>query len=85
MQSIEVVRYRGIIDAISTIQQKEGFRRLFRGMGAMVAGAGPAHAMYFAGYEKLKYNFTLYANDGVKNSSLANGETNLGDLKCDFI
>lgn len=40
----------------------------------MITGAGPAHAMYFAGYEKLKYNFTLFANDGVKNSSLANGK-----------
>lgn len=73
MQSINSVRYRSIIHAVATIQQKEGFKRLFRGMGAMITGAGPAHAMYFAGYERLKYNFTLFANDGMKNSSLANG------------
>lgn len=27
-------------------------------MGAMVAGAGPAHALYFAAYERLKVTFT---------------------------
>lgn len=74
MQSVDAVRYRSIIHAVTTIQQKEGFKRLFRGMGAMITGAGPAHAMYFAGYERLKYNFTLFANDGMKNSSLANGK-----------
>lgn len=73
MQSIHSVRYQSVLHAFTTIQKTEGLRRLFRGMGAMVTGAGPAHAMYFAGYERLKYNFTLFANDGIKNSSLANG------------
>lgn len=74
MQSIETIRYRGLYNALSTIIAKEGYRRLLRGMSAMVSGAGPAHAMYFTCYEKIKHHTTLYLNDGKKkNSSLANG------------
>lgn len=32
----------------------EGILRPFRGIGAVVAGAGPAHAFYFATYEHSK-------------------------------
>lgn len=32
----------------------ERFCRPFRGIGAVVAGAGPAHAFYFATYEHSK-------------------------------
>ena len=74
MQSIKFVHYDGIKDAFKTILQKEGPRRLLRGMNAMVLGAGPAHAMYFACYEKIKHNLTLRINGKKwKNSSIANG------------
>ncbi|XP_039264451.1 mitoferrin-1-like [Styela clava] len=74
MQSIEKVRYNSVYNALSTIYMKEGYRRLLRGMSAMVFGAGPAHAMYFACYEKVKHHTTIYLNGkNKKNSSLANG------------
>lgn len=41
-----------------TMMRDEGAMRPLRGMGAMVAGAGPAHALYFAAYERLKVGFT---------------------------
>lgn len=41
-----------------TMMREEGALRPLRGMGAMVAGAGPAHALYFAAYERLKVAFT---------------------------
>lgn len=40
------------------MMRDEGALRPLRGMGAMVAGAGPAHAFYFAAYERLKVEFT---------------------------
>ncbi|KAG8035528.1 hypothetical protein G9C98_006974 [Cotesia typhae] len=33
---------------------QEGLRRSFRGVSVMVAGAGPAHALYFSCYEMIK-------------------------------
>lgn len=47
--------YTGIVQAMRNIVVKEGFRRTWHGMPAVVVGAGPAHAMYFACYEKLKW------------------------------
>jgi len=74
MQSIRSVHYHGLHDAFTTIVHKEGVRRLLRGMSAMVLGAGPAHAMYFACYEKTKQIFTVKINGHkFQNSSLANG------------
>nr|CAB3266181.1 mitoferrin-1 [Phallusia mammillata] len=74
MQSIRSVYYSGLRDAFVTISQREGARRLLRGMSAMVIGAGPAHAMYFACYEKTKHTLTLKINGRKwKNSSIANG------------
>lgn len=36
------------------INLKKKLSRPFRGIGAVVAGAGPAHAFYFATYEHSK-------------------------------
>ncbi len=46
--------YRNVTDAFSKIIKHEGVRKTVRGINAVVAGAGPAHAMYFACYEKMK-------------------------------
>lgn len=74
MQSIEQVRYKGVFNAIRTICVNEGYRRLMRGVNVMVLGAGPAHAMYFTCYEKMKRHLTIYVNGGTfKNSNIANG------------
>lgn len=45
----------GSVRAVLTrMIQKEGVLRPIRGMSAMVAGAGPAHALYFSCYELIK-------------------------------
>lgn len=62
-------RYRNVVQALYRIVQTEGPRRTVRGIEAMVGGAGPAHAMYFACYEKLKKTFS----DKVGAGSLAAG------------
>ncbi|RWS23629.1 mitoferrin-2-like protein, partial [Leptotrombidium deliense] len=57
MQSImpnEKATYHSVRDALYRMVRYEGFHRPFRGMSVMVAGAGPAHAMYFSCYEKMK-------------------------------
>lgn len=49
------------------MMKEEGALRPLRGMGAMVAGAGPAHALYFAAYERLKVSFTREGTSVHKN------------------
>jgi len=53
-----------------TMVKEEGLFRPMRGMSAMVAGAGPAHAMYFGSLEMgkhltAKYNMPSTVGDGV--------------------
>ncbi|GAQ82434.1 mitochondrial substrate carrier family protein [Klebsormidium nitens] len=43
-----------IAKAVSSIMRREGASGLYRGIGAMGLGAGPAHAVYFAVYEAAK-------------------------------
>ncbi|KAH9362988.1 mitochondrial iron transporter mitoferrin [Haemaphysalis longicornis] len=47
-------RYNSIPDAFYKMVRHEGALRPVRGMSAVVVGAGPAHALYFSCYEKLK-------------------------------
>jgi solute carrier family 25 iron transporter 28/37 len=46
--------YRNVYDALTRIVRHEGMRNTVRGISAVVGGAGPAHALYFATYEQLK-------------------------------
>ncbi|XP_064600033.1 mitoferrin-2-like [Liolophura sinensis] len=46
--------YRNVPDALYKIIRHEGLKNTVRGINAVVGGAGPAHALYFACYEKLK-------------------------------
>lgn len=47
--------YNGTVDALRSISRsKEGLLRLWRGVSSVVAGAGPAHAIYFGAYEQAK-------------------------------
>merc|ERR1711931_298338 len=50
--------YRNVPHALMQIITTEGTGNTFRGIQAMALGAGPAHAMYFATYEKLKRFFS---------------------------
>ncbi|CAH1784016.1 unnamed protein product [Owenia fusiformis] len=60
--------YRSLADAFYRIVRYEGIGNTLRGINALVVGAGPAHAMYFACYEKLK---TLLHGGASKNNALA--------------
>lgn len=61
--------YRSLLDALHKIMRYEGLRNTMRGFGAMVSGAGPAHAIYFACYEEMK----RLLSGGQQGNHLANG------------
>lgn len=46
--------YRNVVHAFYRIIRYEGVLRTVRGINTTVYGAGPAHALYFACYEKIK-------------------------------
>lgn len=75
MQSLQpdpAARYRNVMDALRRIVATEGMWRPMRGLNATAVGAGPAHALYFACYEKLKKTLSDVIHPGA-NSHLANG------------
>ena len=57
----------GIRQALGSIMKIEGAAGLYRGIGAMGLGAGPAHAVYFSVYEISK----KYFSGGNPNNSAA--------------
>ncbi|GLT80715.1 hypothetical protein SLA2020_521400 [Shorea laevis] len=57
----------GVRQALGSILKSEGPAGLYRGIGAMGLGAGPAHAVYFSVYEICKE----YFSGGNPNNSLA--------------
>ncbi|XP_019964445.1 mitoferrin-2 isoform X1 [Paralichthys olivaceus] len=75
MQSLQpdpAARYRNVMDALRRIVATEGVWRPMRGLNVTAVGAGPAHALYFASYEKLKKTLSDLIHPGA-NSHLANG------------
>ncbi|XP_033633496.1 mitoferrin-1-like [Asterias rubens] len=46
--------YKNVFNGLTTIIRREGPFGMVRGLNAVACGAGPAHALYFASYEKLK-------------------------------
>ncbi|KAJ8250471.1 hypothetical protein COCON_G00223930 [Conger conger] len=75
MQSLQpepAARYSNVMEALRRIVRTEGVWRPIRGLNVTAVGAGPAHALYFACYEKLKktLNNAIYAGG---NSHVANG------------
>ncbi|XP_054261104.1 mitoferrin-1 isoform X2 [Macrosteles quadrilineatus] len=58
MQSLSTTTSYRIGEVLQRMVSQEGLLRPVRGMGAVVLGAGPAHAMYFSCYEYLKENMT---------------------------
>jgi solute carrier family 25 iron transporter 28/37 len=57
LQSAGGSAHSAVYKAFFAIMKKEGPLGLYRGIGAMGLGAGPAHAVYFAAYETLKERF----------------------------
>ncbi|CAL8353124.1 unnamed protein product [Boreogadus saida] len=75
MQSLQPdpgARYRSVTDALRQIVRTEGVWRPVRGVNVMAVGAGPAHALYFACYEKIKFTLSDAVHPGA-NSHFANG------------
>uniref|UniRef100_A0A8B9FX00 Mitoferrin-1 n=1 Tax=Amazona collaria TaxID=241587 RepID=A0A8B9FX00_9PSIT len=75
MQSLQPdpkAQYRSVYEALKKIVLTEGFWRPLRGINVTMLGAGPAHAMYFACYEKMKKSLSDTFQHGG-NSHLANG------------
>lgn len=75
MQSLQpdpAARYKNVMDALRRIIATEGVWRPMRGLNVTAVGAGPAHALYFASYEKLKKTLSDVIHPGA-NSHLANG------------
>lgn len=50
-----------VYQTLSNMVTKEGLMRPIRGMGAVVLGAGPAHAFYFGTYEYTKETLSKYS------------------------
>lgn len=63
--------YRSIAEALYKMVRYEGALRPVRGMAAVVGGAGPAHALYFSCYEKMK---RLLSSSRGHHHHLAHGE-----------
>ncbi|XP_047317323.1 mitoferrin-like [Impatiens glandulifera] len=61
------IKSAGIRQALGSILQTEGIAGLYRGIGAMGLGAGPAHAVYFSAYEVFK----KYFSGGNPNNAVA--------------
>lgn len=70
--------------SVSQLIKMERFKT-FRGMAAVITGAGPAHALYFSCYENLKQfmlhrNFinaanSTHAHTDILNNNISNGHT----------
>ncbi|CAB0030425.1 unnamed protein product [Trichogramma brassicae] len=79
----------GIITEIGNMMRQEGIFRPFRGISAMVIGAGPAHALYFSCYEYLKDRISstkllsghlIYAFAGTLSTVLHDGVMNPAEV-----
>ncbi|NXD60611.1 MFRN1 protein, partial [Corvus moneduloides] len=83
MQSLQPdpkAQYRSVYEALKKMVLTEGLWRPLRGINVTVLGAGPAHAMYFACYEKMKKSLSDIFQQGG-NSHLANGIFGVFHLK----
>ncbi|PIM97515.1 Mitochondrial carrier protein MRS3/4 [Handroanthus impetiginosus] len=52
------IKSASVKQALNSILKSDGVKGLYRGIGAMGLGAGPAHAVYFSVYEFCKKNFS---------------------------
>ena len=77
-------RYRNVMDGLRQIVRTEGVWRPIRGVNVLAVGAGPAHALYFACYEKIKLSLSDAIHPGA-NSHFANGESKSTLLVFQFV
>lgn len=76
--------YRSVPEALVKMVKHEGVFRPFKGMSIMVVGAGPAHAMYFSCYEKMKRVFSG-TKDGSHNPLAQGAAGSLSTLLHDAV
>ncbi|XP_063787940.1 mitoferrin-1-like [Pseudophryne corroboree] len=75
MQSLQPdpnAQYRGVMEALRKMVRTEGLFTPLRGINVTMLGAGPAHALYFACYEKMKTTIGGMIHH-AGNSHVANG------------
>ncbi|CAH2275022.1 mitoferrin-1 isoform X1 [Pelobates cultripes] len=75
MQSLQPdpnAKYKGVGEALKRMIRTEGLLTPLRGINVTMLGAGPAHALYFACYEKMKTSIGSMINH-AGNSHVANG------------
>lgn len=61
MQSLVCEKqHNGLRKVFTTMVREEGMLRPLKGLSAMAAGAGPAHAMYFSALEKTREYLVEY-------------------------
>lgn len=63
MQSLSPITSGHSVTQTMSNMMKEGLWRPIRGMGAVVIGAGPAHAFYFGTYEYTKEQMSKYSRN----------------------
>ena len=56
--------YQGTWHALRTVYHQEGLWKLWRGIGSVLLGAGPAHAIYFTAYESAKKHLVREGEEG---------------------
>lgn len=71
MMNLKGVEYKGVLRSFKKIAATESPRKLFRGIGVVASGAGPAHALYFSCYE---YTKIFLSGSNNRSSALAQGE-----------
>lgn len=64
--------YQNVGHALKTIAKKEGGRTVIRGVNIVIAGAGPAHGIYFASYEMARKSLGNVRSTSGQNSAMAN-------------
>lgn len=71
--------YKGVIHSLTRVSASEGAFALWRGMLSMIMGAGPAHAVHFAVYEKV---ISMQARGHDTNSPLVSAVAGAAATTC---
>ena len=65
-------QHRSLYRSMVSVGQSEGFASLWRGVGSVIAGSGPAHALFFATYEQSKLIISQFDNSEDKHATHGN-------------
>lgn len=65
-------RYRSVTEALYKMIRYEGVLRPIKGVSVVICSAGPAHALYYSCYEKMKETLSG-TSDSFKQTHFAHG------------